>query len=139
MLQPCPGCPGRHHTSVLQQPYTGPPCECVCAQNVCLTLLFASKRVCRNTSWPTAPLDRNHPFVFAPCSAGMGLAQPGTCPWAAVSWCLQRPSWCLACRAATQGFMWAALGWFGVAFADFAGRVPAPQCQVPSLLDAMPG
>lgn len=68
-------------------------------------------------------------FALAPRSAGIGLAQTGTHPWAAVS----HPS-CLPCQAWAQGFVG-----FRVVFAGFAGKAPAFECQVPSLLDLMPG
>lgn len=37
-----------------------------------------------------------------------------------------------------SGALWGS-GWFRVVFAGFAGRAPAFECQVPSLLDLLPG
>lgn len=112
-VQPCPGCPGRHHTGVLQQPYTGPPVlvhlcvnVCVCVHMTCASRFCLHPSVCvQEHKLACGSYRRKSPFcfVFALCSAGMGLAQPGTCPWAAVSWCLWRPSQCLVCRAGARG------------------------------------
>lgn len=116
----------------LQQPYTGPPmfvqlCERVCVHMACAWRFYLHPNVCvREHKLPCSSSRQKSPFcfMFALCSAGMDLAQPGTCPWAAVSWCLRRPSRCLVCRAGARGFVGAALGWLKVAFAGFAGRVP---------------
>lgn len=104
--QLCPGCPGRHHAGVLQQPRTRPPRAKVgvCTWHEVVFLLHPSVSVQEHKPSQRASIQKS-PFsvVFAPHSAGIGLAQPGTCPWALVSWCLQRPSQCLVCQAGARG------------------------------------
>lgn len=103
---------------------------CVCTWHV-LTFSFASKCVSRNTSWLADSLDRSHRFVLCLPHALQEEVLPSLGPILGQQFPI--PAACLA-KPGLRGFVG-----FRVVFAGFAGRAPAFECQVPSLLDLMPG
>lgn len=105
-IQPCPGCCRTMHRAGLCI-----SCVSVCAHGMCScfrlhpsVFLQEHKLACRS-SRQKSPFH----FVLIPCTAGIGFAQSGTHPWAAVS----HPS-CLLCQALAQGLcgVWDGSGWY---------------------------